>query len=135
MKTTYIADLDLKGREMERPFLRVYVEGQDDAEALAAANLIADADEVVRRVVPLQPILDDVRARPGDFDISWKHEGREGPVHLTDRTKLPEQAEGERSVQFVPFGSQPEWDIPLPWSTRAEAKRLASYLGLSLATS
>lgn len=123
--TTFIAEFDLKGHEMERPFLRAYVEGEDEAQALAAAERIASADESVRRVVPLQPILDDIRSRPDDFSLSWKSEGRQGPVTLTDRAKVP-----EGQVQAIPFGSDPEWLVALPWSTRAEARRLAKYLGV-----
>lgn len=132
---TYVCDIDVKGSEMERPYARVYAVGATPDEALAAARQNLRADETLReQATPLQTILEDVLSRPDDFTISWKDEGRYGPVVLTDETKLPDVEPNERGARVygVPFGSDPEWNISLPWSTRAEAARLAKYLGLTL---
>lgn len=135
---TYVCDIDLIGSETERPFARVYAVGETPDEALAAARLRLDEGEALRETAtPLQEILEEVLRRPEDFTIDWKHEGRYGPVTLTDATKLPDVEPNEQGarVYSVPFGSDPEWSISLPWSTRAEAKRLAKYLGLTLGES
>ena len=133
--TTYIADIDLVGSEMERPFMRVYVNADDDAAARVEGQKVLDTGEVLRDVHRLQPILDDVSSRPSDWSISWKDEGREGPVVLTDKTKLPPAREDGAVVVGIPFGSAPEWEVMLPWMSRAEARRLARYLGLTLEVS
>lgn len=127
----YIADIDKVGSEMERPFWREYVNGEDEQEAREAAErLVADTpDEVVRGVRPLQPILDRILAGPGDYSISWKDEGRYGPVWITNHREAGD------GPQAVPFGSEFPGVESLPWQTRAEARRLAKYLGLKLETS
>lgn len=132
--TTYIADIDLVGSEMERPFMRVYVEGDDEQAALAAAERAIEAGEKVRGVRPLQPILDGYAAKIAEghrVAISWKHEGSEGPVWLTDLDDPTAPTPGVAS--FRPFGADDEaYVTSLPWMRRAEAKRLAKYLGLPL---
>lgn len=136
--TTFIASLDLKGSEMERPFMKVYCDGDTPEQALADASRRAEKSEVVRSVEPLQPILETIveRIAAGHrYTIGWKDEGRYGPVSITDldafEAENPPRADGARVVG-VPFGSDPSWVTTLPWSTRAEAARLAKYLGLRL---
>lgn len=130
--TSYIADIDLIGSEMERPFLRVYVEGDSETDALAAAERAIDTGEKVRGVRELQPILDryaEKIAAGGRVGISWKDEGSEGPVWLCDLDAAPERA-------ARPFGADDaDYETTLPWMPRADAKRLAEYLGLTLGES
>lgn len=135
---TWIAEIDSVGHEMERPYMRVYVTAPDEATALATAERIADADEKIRRVIPFQPIIDAVieGIRNGKrYSISWKHEGTEGPVVITDvdamEAEFPPNENGVR-ILSMPFGTEPACDTVLPWMRRSEAKRLAKYLGLTL---
>lgn len=139
MTTTFIANLDLKdSAQMERPYAKTYCAGDNPEEALSDAERRIDRDETVRSVEPLQPILDGIIAGIAAgrrYSIGWKHEGRFGPVTITDvdafEAENPPRADGARVVG-VPFGSDPSWETSLPWSTRAEAARLAKYLGLRL---
>lgn len=130
--TTFLANIDLKGSEMERPFMRGFVEADDAEQAALLAAAQIDATEVVRDVEPLQPILDRVTvglAAGRAYGISWKSEsGNLGPVTITDVDAAP--ADGV--AVGIPFGSDPDWLICLPWMKRAEARRLAKYLGLTL---
>jgi hypothetical protein len=129
---TYIANIDIVGSEMERPFMRQYVNAATPDRAKVEAARYIDEGEAVRSVEPLQPILDRVRAsivEGGRWSIDWKHEGSAGPVTLTDLDAAPS------GVTMIPFGSDPDWSISLPWSSRSEAKRLAKYLGLTLGDS
>lgn len=130
--TTYIADIDQIGSVMERPFMRVYVEGENEQEARAAGERILAEGESLRGVEPLQPILEAYRAKIAEgrrVGISWKHEGSEGPVWICDLDAAPPPGE----VVGRPFGAaDADYETTLPWMRRAEAKRLAKYLGLTL---
>ncbi len=141
---TWIAEIDSPGHEMERPFMRAYVEGATEDEALAAANRLVEAygdGDVVRRVVEFQPILEAVIegiASGKVYTIDWKHEGSEGPVVICDvaafEAEFPANENGVH-IGAVPFGTEAKSDIVLPWMRRADAKRLAKYLGLTLGES
>lgn len=136
---TWIAEIDLDGSEMERPFMRVYVEGATESDARAAGERALDKGETLRRVQPLQPILEAIRegiAEGKRYSIAWKHEGRSGPVVVSDLDAMDEQfpplEDGTPRLIGVPFGSELKFETSLPWTTKAEARRLAKYLGLKL---
>jgi hypothetical protein len=144
---SWIAEIDDPKHPMERPALREYVNGRDEAEALAAAQRLVDAwgdGDVVRRVVPLQPLLTEIAdavASGKRYAMTWKDEGGEsdrarfGPVVITDldamEAEVPADENGVRRMA-VPFGTEPSYDTVLPWMNRSDAKRLATYLGLRM---
>lgn len=135
---TFVAEFDLIGSEMERPFDRRFVVAADEAEAEQAAKAKTDRDEELRRVVALDPILDGIAVRIAEgvrYGISWKDEGEVGPVTITDLDAFEAQAERREDGSFVrsiPFGSDPDYTTNLPWMRRSDAKRLAKSLSLVL---
>lgn len=128
--TQFIADVDLAGQEMERPFMRFFVDAPDEELALEQARAQVEAGETVRGVRQLQPILEQVIAgiaAGGSYGISFKHEsGTEGPVWI-----IEDQVAGEGPVA-VPFGTEAPGITSLPWMRLRDARRLASYVGLPL---
>lgn len=127
--TTFLVSIDLAGSEMERPFMRGFALATTVEEAKAQAERDLEEGEVVREVVPFQPILDAILAKIEagvPHYVSFKHEsGSEGPVVIIDR----DAQAADESGPFVPFGSEPTYYTVLPWMHKREAKRLAKYLG------
>lgn len=57
--------------------------------------------------------------------VSWKHEGRTGPVFIT-RALLP----GEERVLTVPFGQPFPQTAEVGWFPESTARRIAKMLGV-----
>lgn len=139
----YIVRIDLDGK----PFMRQYANAASEAEALAATQEHCDGDEVAAEAVLLQPILDAIIERVGQgvkYAVSFKHEDEDeedrafGPVWITDMDALRAEAEKQGAVRedgtvvlAVPFGHVPDYETPLPWMAKPDARRLAKYLGVT----
>lgn len=133
-------------REKRYPYMLCYAKAASGPEALLAATAAGlDEGDVAANAKPLQAILDRIIRRMEDgatYAISWKHEGTYGPVWITDMDAMRAEAEKRDAIREdgtivlgVPFGEVPAYETQLPWMKKADARRLAKYLGLELGDS
>lgn len=132
----WVADIHRDGE----PFVRVWVDGPDEAAALAAADGLRDDDrEEAAAVVPWDDIHQRWAGRVRDghrVTCSFKHEdeiGRHpfGPVVLCDLDEADADPLAS-AAGAIPFGYRPAWEERLPWLSLPAARLLAKSLNLPL---
>lgn len=135
----------------DSPFLRRFVEATSETAALALAQESCDEGESPAKAEALQPILETIiekREAGANFSVGFKHEDEGddyvpvGPVFITDLDAMRAEAERQGAIRedgsivlAVPFGTTPAYETPLPWMSKADAARLADYVGIPLSES
>lgn len=101
------------------PLGPVWITDNDAAICERLAGKYPDADRVTAETLP-----DGERI----FNV-WASADADDPWLVFTRERAQEETGGARTI---PFGSDPVDVTPLPWMSKADAKRLADYLGVEL---